>query len=143
MSALLPRRLLTAIAALLVALSGALVATSPAQAASGNGPTSGDDWQAITWYASAGGRCEGEVHYLNSYALGLYTNASVAVGCTFWIERSSDDGYTWPGVFYTKSLSGSSPSYSTPGVLDSAAYLARVCFHFNVSGAARHCSYPI
>ncbi|WP_329453814.1 hypothetical protein [Streptomyces sp. NBC_01497] len=143
MSAPFFRRIMTAIATTILALGAAFAATSPAQAASGNGPGGGDDYQTITWYASAGGRCEGEVRYLNQYAYGLYINAQVAVGCTFWIERSSDDGYTWPGVFYQRSLSTTSSDYSSPGVLDSSAYLARVCFHFNVSGAARHCSNPI
>lgn len=137
------RRPLMALATLLLAVGGSLVPASPAQAAS-NGPTSGDGWVAITWYASAGGRCQGNLDYLSNYAYGLYTNAGVAVGCTFWIERSNDGGYTWPSVFYTKSLSSSSGSYSSPPVLDSPpSYLARVCFHFNVAAAAKHCSYGI
>ncbi|MEV5787748.1 hypothetical protein ACGFWD_44700 [Streptomyces sp. NPDC048448] len=135
MSALIPRRLLTAIAALVLAFCGVLAATGTAQATQ----KSGDGWEEVYIYASAGGRCQGDISYENSYALGLYTNAGVSAGCTFWIERSSDGGYTFPNVYYTHSVS-SGTSYSTGSVLDSSAYVARVCFHFNVSGAAKHCS---
>ncbi|MFF1834170.1 hypothetical protein ACFVXE_08185 [Streptomyces sp. NPDC058231] len=139
MSALRPRRLVTAATALILALGGVVAATGTAQAAA-NGTQSGDGWEQITYYASAGGRCEAVISYENSYALGLYINAGVAVGCTFWIERSADGGYTWPSVYYTHALGPNDSSYSTGSVLDSSAYVARVCFHFNVSGAARHCS---
>ncbi|MFF1834876.1 hypothetical protein ACFVXE_11815 [Streptomyces sp. NPDC058231] len=138
MSALRARRLVTGATGLILALGGVVAATGTAQAAA-NGTQSGDGWEEITYYASAGGRCEGVIEYANSYAYGLYTNAGVAVGCTFWIERSADGGYTWPSVYYSHSVS-SHNVYSTGSVLDSSAYVARVCFHFNVSGAARHCS---